>query len=145
MQIIQDLNKIKKILNTLLQTLVSRELVRSFSKNIELYGSWGSSKFSIFQTKWFLEKNRALFEFLYGILHYLISIIWSVHKKNNFILTTQATFRISSVDVTKSCLMMKSLMEKFFMQFAKWSQNFLGLTHLVTLGLWAIGINIKLY
>ena len=31
------------------------------AKNIELYVSWSSSKFSIFQTKmWFLENNRAL-------------------------------------------------------------------------------------
>ena len=32
--------------------------------------------FQIFrQNTWFLEKNRALPEFLYGVLHYLISII----------------------------------------------------------------------
>ena len=38
--------------------------------------SWSSSKFSIFQKKYlFLENNRALSKFLYGILYYLISII----------------------------------------------------------------------
>ena len=43
--ITQDLNKIKKIPHTLLQTLLSRKRVQNFSKN------WSSSKFSIFQTK----------------------------------------------------------------------------------------------
>ena len=46
--IIQNLNKIKKILNTLLQTSLSRKRVQNFSQ--KLYGSWSSSKFSIFQT-----------------------------------------------------------------------------------------------
>ena len=45
------------------------------------YGSWSSSKFSIFQAKYlvskkqvFLKNNRAFSKILYGILHYLISI-----------------------------------------------------------------------
>ena len=46
--IIQDLNKIKKILNTLLQTSWSRKRAQNFSQ--KLYGSLSSSKFSIFQT-----------------------------------------------------------------------------------------------
>ena len=46
--IIQDLNKIKKILNTLLQTSLSRKRAQNFSQ--KLYGSLSSSKFSIFQT-----------------------------------------------------------------------------------------------
>ena len=34
--------------------------------------------FQIFRQKsWFLENNGALFKFLYGVLHYLISIIKS--------------------------------------------------------------------
>ena len=49
--ITQDLNKIKKIPHTLLWTLLSRKRVQNFSKNIKIYGSWNSSKFSIFQTK----------------------------------------------------------------------------------------------
>ena len=50
--ITQDLSKIKKIPDTLLQTLVSRKHVQSFSKKIELQGSWGSSKFSDCQTEY---------------------------------------------------------------------------------------------
>ena len=46
--ITQDLNKIKKIPHTLLQTLLNRKRVQKFSKKIKLYGSWSSSKFSIF-------------------------------------------------------------------------------------------------
>ena len=47
---------------------------------------------------WFLKNNRALFKFLYGILHYLISIMklyYNQSIKNNFISTTQATLRDS--------------------------------------------------
>ena len=46
-----DLSKIKKIPQTLLQTLLSRKRVQNVSKNIKHYGSSSSSKFSIFQTK----------------------------------------------------------------------------------------------
>ena len=69
-QITQVLNKIKKILNTLLN------LYKISTKNIKVFGSWSTSKFSIFgQNTWFLENNnKALFKFLYGILYYLISI-----------------------------------------------------------------------
>ena len=49
LQITQDLNKIKKPPSTLWYTLVSRKQI--LAKNIELCGSWSSSKFSIFQTK----------------------------------------------------------------------------------------------
>ena len=45
---------------------------------------------------WFLENNRALSKFLYGILHYLISAIKLQQNqsiKNNFISTTLATLR----------------------------------------------------
>ena len=51
LQITQDVNKIKKILNILLYTLVIGNVCEVSGKNIELYGSWSLSKFSIFQTK----------------------------------------------------------------------------------------------
>ena len=51
LEITQDLNRTKKIPNTLLQKLVSRKRVRSFSKKYWTIGSWSSSKFSILQTK----------------------------------------------------------------------------------------------
>ena len=45
-------------------------------KNMELQDSWSLSKFSTFrQNTWFLKNNKALSKFLYGILHYLISVI----------------------------------------------------------------------
>ena len=48
----QDLNKIKKIPHTLLQTLLKRKRVQTSSKkNFKIYGSWSSSMFSIFHTK----------------------------------------------------------------------------------------------
>ena len=46
------------------------------AKNIELYGA--QQTFQFFRQKtWFLENNRTSSKFLYGILHYLISIIKS--------------------------------------------------------------------
>ena len=48
------------------------------------------------QNTWFLENNRVLSKFLYGILHYLISITKlskNQSEKANFILTTEATLR----------------------------------------------------
>ena len=51
-----DLNKIKQIAHTILQTLLSRKHVQSFSKKINIYGSWSLSKFST----WFLGNNRGL-------------------------------------------------------------------------------------
>ena len=74
LQITQDLNKIKKIPNTLLQTLVSRKRV----KNIE-----ACQTFQFFRQKtWFLKSNRACFKFLYEISHYLISIIKSKQNQS---------------------------------------------------------------
>ena len=60
------------------------------------YGSWSSSKFSIFQAKYlvsqkqvFLKNKRAFSKILYGILHYLISITnlpeTSVHRSQFYI------------------------------------------------------------
>ena len=52
-------------------------------------------KFQFFRQKtWFLESNRALSEFLYGVSHYLATIIISLQNqsiRNNFILTKRAT------------------------------------------------------
>ena len=45
------------------------------------------------QNTWFLEKNRALSKFLYGIVHYIISVTKSLKNqsiKPNFMLTMQA-------------------------------------------------------
>ena len=84
----QDLNKIKKITNTLSQTLLSRKCVQNFSKTIKLYVSWSSSKFSIFQTKrpGFLEIiDFALIwasDFTYLDQHY--QIIKNLVHKNQF-------------------------------------------------------------
>ena len=67
------------------------------AKNIELWVVVARQIFQIFrQNTWFLENNRALSKFLYGILHYLIGIIKFKQNhsiKNNFILTTQATLK----------------------------------------------------
>ena len=41
----------KNIPHTVLYILLSRKCVQISTKNIKLYGSWSSSKFSIFQTK----------------------------------------------------------------------------------------------
>ena len=49
LSISQDLDKKKKIPNTLWQTLVRWKPVQNFSKNIKLYVSWSLSRFSIFQ------------------------------------------------------------------------------------------------
>ena len=61
--------------------------MQNFNKKIKLYSSWSSSKFSIFQTKYLFFLNNRTFSrtsfalFLYGILHYIISISkWQ--KKN---------------------------------------------------------------
>ena len=52
-------------------------------KNIKLYGSWISSKFSIFQASNLVSaNNRSLSKFRYQILHYLISVIKL--QKNQF-------------------------------------------------------------
>ena len=59
--------------------LVSRKRVRSFSKKILnsiVVGARQNSQF-FRQKTWFLENNRALSKFLYGVLHYLTSIIKS--------------------------------------------------------------------
>ena len=49
--ITQDLNKIKKIPHIILQTLPSTNVCKVSTRNIKIYGSWSSSKFSNFQTK----------------------------------------------------------------------------------------------
>ena len=84
LQITKNLNKIQKILTTLLFILVSRKLVQNFNKNyltlcltlwqLELVKIFNFSD-KIPKIIWSLENNRALSKFLYEILHYLISII----------------------------------------------------------------------
>ena len=72
--ITQDLNKIKKISNTLLETLFSRKRVQNSSKkNFVAVGARQSFQF-FRQIAWFLGNNRALSKFRYQILHNLISI-----------------------------------------------------------------------
>ena len=50
------------------------DVCKMSAKNIKLYGAWENFQF-FRQLTWFLENNRALSEFLFEILHYLISII----------------------------------------------------------------------
>ena len=50
LSITQVLTKIKKIPHTILQTLVRQTCAKFQQKNIKLYGSWSSTKFSVFQT-----------------------------------------------------------------------------------------------
>ena len=71
LSITQDLIKIKKIPHTILQTLVRQTCAKFQQKNIKLYGSWSSTKFSVFQTN----NLVSLPKFKYWILHHLISII----------------------------------------------------------------------
>ena len=65
--------------------MVSRKQVSA--KNIELQDSWSSSKFSIFYTKYLVSQKKigALSKFLYGILHYLNSIIVIIQNIGNLI------------------------------------------------------------
>ena len=62
--------------------------------NLMVVGARQSFHFFL-QNTWFVENNRALTTFWYGILHYLIGIInlkQNQSIKPNFILTTEATF-----------------------------------------------------
>ena len=103
LQITQNLNKIQKILTTLLFILVSRKLVQNFNKNYLTLclTLWQLEFVKIFnfsdkipKITWSLENNRALSKFLYEILHYLISIIKVQGNRSinsNFTLTTRAS------------------------------------------------------
>ena len=73
-------------------------MCKTSAKNIKLYGTWNSSKFSIFQTS-----NLALSEIIELCLNLGIRfcITWLVLLKNhsvkaNFKLTTQATLRFKT-------------------------------------------------
>ena len=72
-KIVQDLNKIKNILNTYLQKLVSRKSVQNFNKKILNSMIVGApSIFQFFrQNTWFLKNSRALWKLLCGFLDYL--------------------------------------------------------------------------
>ena len=74
MQITQDLNKTEK---NPAHTFVDIGKCAKFQQKILHCGVVGAChNFQIFrQNTWFLEDNRALSKFLYGILHCLISII----------------------------------------------------------------------
>ena len=66
------------------------------------------------QNAWFLEKNRALSKFLYGILHYLISITklhW-LSIKPNVRLTARAILKILSYE--KLATTLKFVLTRFY-------------------------------
>ena len=89
-----NLNKVKKIPSTLLQTLERQKSVQNFSKNVKLYRSSSSSEQFFMEITQLLGNKRVLSKFKNQILHHLISIIKLQNKysvKPNFILTTQAT------------------------------------------------------
>ena len=77
MQITQDLNKVKKNLTHAFVGNGKYKMCAKFHQkilNCRIVGACQS--FQVFrQSTWFLENNRALSKFLYGISHYLISII----------------------------------------------------------------------
>ena len=74
--ITQDLNKIKKIPNTLFETILSKKRAWNFNKkilNFVVVGVCQSFQF-IRHIAWFLGNNTALSKFRYRILYNLISI-----------------------------------------------------------------------
>ena len=96
LSIIQDLNKIKKVLNILLWALVRRKRVQNFSKNVlNSMVVTARHRFQFFrEITWFLGNKSVLSKFKHWILHLLISIIKLQNNqslKPNFILTTRAT------------------------------------------------------
>ena len=77
MQITQDLNKINKNPTHYFVDIGKWETCAKFQQkilNFKVVGARQSFQISR-QNSWFLENDRALSKFLYGILHYLISII----------------------------------------------------------------------
>ena len=79
MQITQDLNKITKNPKHPFVDIGKQETCGKFQQKILNSMVVGvRQNFQLFAEKsWFLENSRALSKFLYGILHYLISIIKS--------------------------------------------------------------------
>ena len=76
MQITQDLNKTKKSYKHFCRPWQVGTCAKFQPKILNCRVVVARQSFQIFrQNTWFLEKNRALSKFLYGILHYLISII----------------------------------------------------------------------
>ena len=75
----QHLSK-TKILKTLWQTLLGRKRVQSFSKNINLCGSWNSPKFSIFQANNLVSRNHRAFLNL-GIEFCITWLVLANYKK----------------------------------------------------------------
>ena len=95
------------------QEIVWINSVQNFNKK---YGSWSSmvvgarQSFRFFRKNtYFLANSRALSKFLYGILHYLISISKSQKNqsiKPNFILGTRSTLRRSFLQTTSRRLLL---------------------------------------
>ena len=77
MQITQDLNRIKKNPVHPFVDNGKKETCAKFQQRILNYRAVGARQgFLIFrQNIWFLEKNKALSKFWYGILHYSVSVI----------------------------------------------------------------------
>ena len=77
LQITQDLNKIKKNPAHPFVDITKQKTCAKFQQKILNSMVVGARQsFQFFRQKtWFLENNRALPKFLYGILHYVISII----------------------------------------------------------------------
>ena len=79
MQTTQDLNKIRKNPEHPFADIGKLENCAKFQQKILNSAVVGARQsFQFFRQKtWFLENNRALSKFLYGVSHYLISIIKS--------------------------------------------------------------------
>ena len=77
MQITQDLNEIKKNPTHPFVDIGKNKTCAKFQQKILNCRAAGARQsFQIFrQNTWFLENNRALSKLLYGISHYLISIV----------------------------------------------------------------------
>ena len=79
MEITQDLNKIKKNPEHAFVDIGKKETFAKFQQrtlNSMVVGARQSFQFLRLKT-WFLKNNRALSKFLFGVSHYLISIIKS--------------------------------------------------------------------
>ena len=80
-------------------------------------------RFQFFRHKsCFLKSNRDVSKFLNGVSHFRISIIKSISKinswKNNFMLTTRATFNISECQIKGILLVKKKIYFTYKLLFA---------------------------
>ena len=91
LQVTQDLNKIKIYLkNTFVDIFVENFVVKIvcevLAKNFEHYGSWSSSKFSIFQTKNLVSRKQlslCLNIFIKFFLFFFFFDLFYSHTENN--------------------------------------------------------------